>query len=103
MAVAFRRLADEGFRPRGTLIYLGVADEEAGGEWGGRYMAEHHWDAIGADYVGWPGHHRPCGGLRLGQITRTDSLHHPIERSAIDGPRAKEIDRAIFHWPSAAS
>src|SRR3954469_3308256 len=51
MAVAFRRLADEGFRPRGTLIYLGVADEEAGGEWGGRYMAEHHWDAIGADYV----------------------------------------------------
>jgi acetylornithine deacetylase/succinyl-diaminopimelate desuccinylase-like protein len=51
MAVAFRRLADEGFRPRGTLIYFGVADEEAGSDWGGRYMAEHHWDAIGADYV----------------------------------------------------
>ena len=31
MAVAFRRLADRGFRPRGTLIYFGVADEEAGG------------------------------------------------------------------------
>ena len=45
MAVAFRRLADEGFRPRGTLIYFGVADEEAGGEWGAAYMAEHHWDA----------------------------------------------------------
>jgi acetylornithine deacetylase/succinyl-diaminopimelate desuccinylase-like protein len=51
MAVAFRRLADEGFRPRGTLIYFGVADEEAGGEWGARYMTENHWDAVGADYV----------------------------------------------------
>jgi len=50
-AVAFRRLAAEGFRPRGTLIYFGVADEEAGGRWGAEYMAEHHWDVIGADYV----------------------------------------------------
>ena len=38
MAVAFRRLATEGFRPRGTLIYFGVADEEAGGS-GGRVPA----------------------------------------------------------------
>ena len=30
-AVAFRHLARNGFRPRGTLIYFGVADEEAGG------------------------------------------------------------------------
>lgn len=51
MAVAFRRLATEGFRPRGTLIYFGVADEEAGGRWGAEYMVEHHWDAVGADYV----------------------------------------------------
>lgn len=51
MAVAFRRLATEGFAPRGTLIYFGVADEEAGGEWGAEYMTEHHWDAVGADYV----------------------------------------------------
>src|SRR6478672_9399153 len=33
-AVAFRRLADSGFRPKGTLIYLAVADEEALGRWG---------------------------------------------------------------------
>ena len=39
MAVAFRRLATEGFRPRGTLIYFGVADEEAGGESGCRVLA----------------------------------------------------------------
>ncbi len=51
MAVAFRGLADEGFRPRGTLIYFGVADEEAGGHWGAEYMVDHHWDAVGADYV----------------------------------------------------
>ncbi len=51
MAVAFRQLADEGFRPRGTLIYFGVADEEAGGHWGAEYMIDHHWDAVGAKYV----------------------------------------------------
>src|SRR5690606_25484379 len=45
-AVAFRQLAAEGFRPRGTLIYFGVADEEAGGHWGAEYMAEHHWDVV---------------------------------------------------------
>ena len=51
MAVAFRQLATEGFRPRGTLIYFGVADEEAGGHWGAEYMIDQHWDAVGADYV----------------------------------------------------
>ena len=51
MAVAFRRLATEGFRPRGDLVYFGVGDEENGGTWGAEWMAEHHWDAIRADYV----------------------------------------------------
>ena len=51
MAVAFRQLAASGWRPRGTLIYFGVADEEAGGVHGAKYMTEHHWDAVGADYV----------------------------------------------------
>ncbi len=51
MAVAFRQLATEGFRPRGTLIYFGVADEEAGGHWGAEYMIDEHWDAVGADFV----------------------------------------------------
>ncbi len=51
MAVAFRNLARTGFRPRGTLIYFGVADEEAGGRWGAEWMMEHHADAIDADYV----------------------------------------------------
>ena len=51
MAVVFRHLADGGFRPRGDLIYFGVADEESGSEHGARWMADHHPDAIRADYV----------------------------------------------------
>ena len=51
MAVATRHLADSGFTPRGTLVFLGVADEEAGGVHGAEYLAEHHWDAIACDYV----------------------------------------------------
>jgi acetylornithine deacetylase/succinyl-diaminopimelate desuccinylase-like protein len=51
MAVAFRHLATSGFRPKGTLIYFGVADEEAGGRWGAEWMVREHWDAIASDYV----------------------------------------------------
>ncbi|MFN8024482.1 MAG: M20/M25/M40 family metallo-hydrolase [Acidimicrobiales bacterium] len=51
MAVAFRQLARSGWKPKGTLIYFGVADEEAGGEWGAKWMCDDHWDAVGADYV----------------------------------------------------
>ena len=51
MALAFRRLADSGFKPRGTLIYLAVADEEALGTWGAKWLVEHKRDAVYADYV----------------------------------------------------
>src|SRR5258708_1554951 len=34
MAVGLRQLASAGWRPRGTLAYLAVADEEAGGHLG---------------------------------------------------------------------
>lgn len=51
MAVAFRHLARTGFRPRGSLIYFGVADEEAGGTWGAEWMFDHHPDVIDADFV----------------------------------------------------
>ena len=50
-AVAFRRLADTGFRPRGDLIFFAVADEEHGSAHGARWMAEHELDSIRADYV----------------------------------------------------
>ena len=50
-AVAFRRLAEAGFRPKGTLLYLAVADEEALGTWGAHWLVEHELDAVRADYV----------------------------------------------------
>ncbi len=40
MAVAFRNLARGGFRPRGTLVYLAVADEENLGTWGAEHLLE---------------------------------------------------------------
>ncbi len=51
MAVAFRQLATSGFRPTGDLIYYAVADEEAGSAHGAQWMADHHPEAIRADYV----------------------------------------------------
>jgi acetylornithine deacetylase/succinyl-diaminopimelate desuccinylase-like protein len=51
MAVAFRELAVSGFRPRGDLIFVAVADEESASTYGLRWMADHHRDAIAADYV----------------------------------------------------
>lgn len=52
MAVATKRLATErSFRPRGTLVYLAVADEEALGMHGAEHLVEHEWDAVRADYV----------------------------------------------------
>jgi acetylornithine deacetylase/succinyl-diaminopimelate desuccinylase-like protein len=51
MAVAFRRLAGTGFRPRGSLIYLAVADEEALGTHGAAFLTSRHPDAVRADYV----------------------------------------------------
>jgi acetylornithine deacetylase/succinyl-diaminopimelate desuccinylase-like protein len=51
MAVAFRRLADEGFRPAGTLTYLAVADEEALGTYGAEWLTANEPDAVMADFV----------------------------------------------------
>jgi acetylornithine deacetylase/succinyl-diaminopimelate desuccinylase-like protein len=50
-AVAFRHLVRSGMRPRGTLVYFAVPDEEAGGTWGAKWMIDHHWDAIACDYL----------------------------------------------------
>ena len=40
MAVAFKHLAASGFTPKGTLIYLAVADEEALGTHGAEFRPE---------------------------------------------------------------
>ena len=51
MAVAFRHLVQSGFKPKGTLLYLAVADEEALGTWGAKYLVENELDHVHADYV----------------------------------------------------
>ncbi|MDB2392897.1 M20/M25/M40 family metallo-hydrolase [Acidimicrobiales bacterium] len=51
MAVVFRHLADTNFRPKGDLIFFGVADEESGSKYGAQWMADNHPDAIRSDYV----------------------------------------------------
>ena len=50
-AVAFKHLANSGFRPSGDLLYFAVADEESGSAHGAQWIADHHPDAIMADYV----------------------------------------------------
>ncbi|HVL90498.1 MAG TPA: M20/M25/M40 family metallo-hydrolase, partial [Actinomycetota bacterium] len=51
MAIAFKRLARRGFRPRGDLLYIAVADEETGGEAGAKWLVEHEPDAIRTDFL----------------------------------------------------
>ena len=51
MAVAFKRLSDAGFRPRGNLIYFAVADEEAAGMHGAKWVTENERASVEADYV----------------------------------------------------
>jgi acetylornithine deacetylase/succinyl-diaminopimelate desuccinylase-like protein len=51
MAVAVSRLARSGWKPRGTLVYLAVADEEALGTYGAEWLTPHASDAVRADYV----------------------------------------------------
>jgi acetylornithine deacetylase/succinyl-diaminopimelate desuccinylase-like protein len=50
-AVALKALARRGWKPRGTLVYLACADEEAGGLHGAGHVCKKHWDALRADYL----------------------------------------------------
>jgi acetylornithine deacetylase/succinyl-diaminopimelate desuccinylase-like protein len=50
-AVALKALAKKGWKPRGTLVYLACADEEAGGLHGAGHVCKRHWDALRADYL----------------------------------------------------
>jgi acetylornithine deacetylase/succinyl-diaminopimelate desuccinylase-like protein len=51
MAVATRELARSGRRPKGTLVYIAVADEEAGGHHGAEHLAVHAAEAVRTDYL----------------------------------------------------
>jgi acetylornithine deacetylase/succinyl-diaminopimelate desuccinylase-like protein len=51
MAVALKALLTGGFRPKGTLIYSAVADEEALGTHGAQWLTENAWDEVKSDYL----------------------------------------------------
>jgi acetylornithine deacetylase/succinyl-diaminopimelate desuccinylase-like protein len=51
MAVAVRRLLTSGFRPKGTLIYSAVADEEALGTYGAQWLTQNVWDDVKSDFL----------------------------------------------------
>lgn len=51
MATGIRHLALSGFRPRGDLTYIAVADEEAFGAIGTKWLCTHAADDVRTDYV----------------------------------------------------
>jgi acetylornithine deacetylase/succinyl-diaminopimelate desuccinylase-like protein len=51
MAVAVRHLADDGFRPDGDLLFIGVADEEALGIHGAEWLTAHVPEQVRTDYL----------------------------------------------------
>src|SRR5215510_8457800 len=52
-AVVLKALARQpgGWKPRGSLVYLACADEEAGGTLGAGHVCARHWDSLRADYL----------------------------------------------------
>lgn len=65
MAVAVKRLLRAGWRPRGTLLYLAVADEEALGTLGADWLVRNAWPDVRCDYL-----LTEFGGIRLPIPTR---------------------------------
>jgi acetylornithine deacetylase/succinyl-diaminopimelate desuccinylase-like protein len=51
MALATRDLARDGFRPKGTLLFVGVADEECSGTYGAEFLTTELPDSVRADYL----------------------------------------------------
>ena len=71
MAVAVKNLLKSGFKPRGTLIYTAVADEEALGTYGAQWLTENKWDEVKSDYLvtEFGGARFPLGGVKLPIMT----------------------------------
>ncbi len=51
MATGMRHLALDGFRPRGDLTYIAVADEEALSNFGAKWLVANYADDMSTDYV----------------------------------------------------
>ena len=51
MATAVRPYLTGDKKPSGDLLFAAVADEEAGGRLGAKYLVEEHWSLVSADYL----------------------------------------------------
>ena len=51
MALALEEIIEEGFNPKGNLIFAAVADEENGGKYGADFLLEEFPELVTADYV----------------------------------------------------
>jgi acetylornithine deacetylase/succinyl-diaminopimelate desuccinylase-like protein len=51
MAVAFKRLVESGFKPKGDLVYFACADEEALGLHGAKWFTENETETVKTDYL----------------------------------------------------
>ena len=101
MAVATRRFAASGRRPRGSLLFLAVADEEAGGGLGAGWLMAHHADALACDYVitenGGVLQHTPAGeriGITVGE-KGICWLHLRVHGTPGHGSRPYGADNAL--------
>lgn len=114
MAVTVRRLADEGFRPKGDLVFWGVPDEECGGGQGANLTLTENPDLVRTDYAltevggtmrqganGWVVDATVAdkGGLVL-QITVRGRQGHSSLPYAADNPviKAAEVVRRLNEW-----
>ena len=50
-AVVFSGLVQEGFQPKGDLVFLAVSDEEAGGLFGAKWMLDNHPELVKTDFA----------------------------------------------------
>jgi acetylornithine deacetylase/succinyl-diaminopimelate desuccinylase-like protein len=50
-AVVFADLVQEGFQPKGDLVFLAVSDEEAGGLFGAKWMLDRHPELVKTDFA----------------------------------------------------
>lgn len=50
-AVVFAHLAQEGFQPKGDLVFLAVSDEEVGGLYGTKWMLDHYPELVKVDFA----------------------------------------------------
>lgn len=51
MAVAVKPYLTGELQPKGDLLFAAVADEEAGGAHGAKYLVDEHWDLVAVEYL----------------------------------------------------